>query len=177
MLALEQEWASATRLEMLDLALEGAFYLLGFTLALRGEEIPLTELRGIHSHLNQGLTHEKPHVVITLLGRFKNELGESYHMMPVLATTPRGLEPGKWVSRVLEAYAAKGIRSGYMFRNADGTKVKTKLFEPKFHERLAMVQQLKPDQSGASRPNVTIREHYVDVRLALNPLLAFSNFL
>ncbi len=88
MLALEQEWASATRLEMLDMALEGAFYLLGFTLALRGEETPLTELQGIHSHLNQGLMHKKPHVVITLLGRFKNELGESYHMMPVLATTP-----------------------------------------------------------------------------------------
>ena len=35
----------------------------------------------------------------------------------------------------------------------------------------------KSYQSGASRPNVTIREHYVDVPLALNPLLAFSKFL
>ncbi len=99
----------------------------------------------------------------------------------------------------------------------------TNLFESKFHECLALVQQEKPQlispnlevteeygfsrsfrrggtsvamnngapphvielngrwrkshQSGASRPNVTIREHYVDVRLALNQLLEFSRFL
>jgi hypothetical protein len=63
-------------------------------------------------------------VVITLLGRFKNELRESYHMMPVMTTTPRGLEPGKWVRGVLDAYAKKKIRSGYMFRNADYSKAK-----------------------------------------------------
>ncbi len=97
------------------------------------------------------------------------------------------------------------------------------MFESKFHDRLAQVQQAKPhlfppdlevtedygvsrsfrrggtseatnngapphvielngrwrksNQSGASRPNVTIREHYVDVRLALNQLLEFSRFL
>jgi hypothetical protein len=127
MLEVEKDWETATGVDLFNVAMEGAFYLIAFTLALRGEEIPMVELRGVHSHLTQDLLHQKPHVVITLLGHFKNESGESYHMMPVLATTPRGLEPGKWVSRVLEAYSVKGIRSGYMFRNADGSKAKTKV--------------------------------------------------
>jgi hypothetical protein len=223
MAAVERDWIRASDAARLNLALEGAFYVLAFTLALRGEEIPLIELRGIHRNWNYGMQHAKPHVVITLLGRFKNEIGESYHLMPVLCVTPRGLEPGKWVQRVLEAYAQRNIRSGYMFRNADGTKLRIKTMEPKFHERLYKIKKARPDlidpelevleeygvsrsfrrggtseatnqsappqvvelngrwrksnQSGASRPNVTIREHYTDIRLMLDQLLDFSRFL
>ncbi len=35
----------------------------------------------------------------------------------------------------------------------------------------------KSHQGGARRPNVTIREHYTDVRLVLDQLLEFSRFL
>jgi hypothetical protein len=35
----------------------------------------------------------------------------------------------------------------------------------------------KVNQSGVSRPSITIREHYMDVRLTLKPLLAFTSFL
>jgi hypothetical protein len=41
------------------------------------------------------------HVVIALLGRFKGETGENYHLLPIMDTTPHGLEPGKWVGRLL----------------------------------------------------------------------------
>jgi hypothetical protein len=71
-------------------------------------------------------------VVITLLGRFKNEIGESYHMMPVMTSTSRGLHPRIWVSRVLEEYQRIGIQRGYTYRNLDGTKLKVKVMEPKF---------------------------------------------
>jgi hypothetical protein len=80
----------ATRVEdKLRYALEGAYYVLAFILALRGEEIPLIELCGIHHHLRMGMGHAKSHVKISLLGRLKNEIGASYHLMPVLATTWR----------------------------------------------------------------------------------------
>ncbi len=48
MLGVEQDFA--TGLETLHVALEGAFYLIAFMLALRGEEMPLIELRDINSH-------------------------------------------------------------------------------------------------------------------------------
>jgi len=219
----DQDWESALPPHKLDLALEGAFYTITFTLALRGKEVSLVELRGIRKCWSQGLNHETPHVIIALLGRFKNEIGESHHLMPVLVSTPRGLEPGKWVKRVLEAYEQRNIYSGYMFRKSDSMKKKAKEMERRFHDRLLQIQReqsrlISPEldvveeygvlrsfrrgatsdvtnqgahpsvielngrwrksyQSGASRPSVTIRKHYTDVRLTLNPLLAFSKHL
>jgi hypothetical protein len=219
----DRDWDGAPPPLKLVLALEGAFYTIAYTLALRGEEVPLVELRGIRKCWDQALAHEQPHVVIALLGRLKNEIGECHHLMPVVFHTPRGLEPGKWVKRVLDEYEGRNIRSGYMFWNGDGTKIKIKELESRFHDRLLRVQQEQPrlitpdldvveeygvsrsfrrgatsevtsqgalpsvielngrwrksHQSGASRPNVTIREHYTDVRLTLNPLLAFSKYL
>jgi hypothetical protein len=223
MALLEREWAFAEGDEKLPLALEGCFYVIAYTLALWGEEIPLIEIRGIHKHWKQATTHKKPHVVVTLLGRFKNEVGECYHMMPVLSVTPRGLEPEKWVKRALDKYSKHHIASGYMFRNPDGSKMKPKVMEPKLHDWLEAIKARRPDlinpetevqeeygvsrsfrrgsmsvatnngapdhvielngrwrrvnQSGASRPNITIREHYTDVRLVLDQLLEFSRFL
>lgn len=140
MMAVDQNWADANVLDKHKYALEGIFYVVAFTLAFRGEEVPLIELHGISNHWAQGLQHSTPHVVITLLGHFKNEIRESYHLIPVLYTTPRGLEPGKWVERVLEVYRHHHIYSGYMFRNPDGSKIKAKSMEPKFHERLNVIQ-------------------------------------
>ncbi len=193
--------------DKLRYALEGAYYVLAFILALRGEEIPLIELCGIHHHLRMGMGHAKSHVKISLLGRLKNEIGESYHLMPALSTTPRGLEPGKWTQRVLGEYAKQNVYSGYIFWSPDGTNMKSKNMEPRFFERLVKLQSMRSDlieqkldvmkeygvprtfrrggtskatnqgappqaigidghwrksnQSGASRPNVSIREHYM----------------
>ncbi len=121
------------------MALEGAYYVLGFTLALRGEELPLVELHGTMKYWTQSVQHKKPHIVITPLGRFKNEVGETYHLMPVLFMTPRGLELGKWVNWVLEEYRHRNIQPGFMFRSRDGSKMKNKFIEAKFHDRLEAV--------------------------------------
>jgi len=218
---LESEWQGE---KSLSLALEGAFYVIAFRLALRGEEVEMVEMRGIRRHWDQAMAHEElPHIVIALLGKFKNEVGEAYHWMPMLPTTPRGLKPSLWVKRVLDCYAGQNVFSGYMFRNANGSKLKAKMMEPRFHDRLIQVQHScthlldpeldvveeygvsrsfrrggtseatkngalphvvelngrwrKVNQSGASRPSITIREHYTDVRLTLKPLLAFTSHL
>jgi len=218
---LETEWAFEPGLEV---ALEGAFYTIAFCVALRGEEVEMVKMRGIRKHWDQAMAHEElPNIAKALLGRFKNEMGEAYHLMPMLARTPRGLKRGVWVRRVLDCYTAKKVFSRYMFRNANGTKAKAKLMEPKFHDRLTQVQHNFPhlldpevvvveeygvsrsfrrggtskatsngalphvvelngrwrkvNQSGVSRPSITIREHYMDVRLTLKPLLAFTSFL
>jgi hypothetical protein len=158
---LEKDWENSDPRSRLELALEAAYYLIGFALALRGEEIPLVELRGTSKHWDRSTQHIKPHVVVTLLGRFKSETGECYHMMPVMYTTPRGLETGKWIERVLMEYRRKGVVSGYMFRNPDGSKIRSSSMNHKFHDRLELIQSLKPqlitqdtevrDEYGVSR--------------------------
>jgi len=109
---LDQEWDSAPAQDKLSIGLEGAFYLIACTLALRGKEVPMACLHGIKTHWEQGHSHPTPHVVIALLGNFKNELGTCYHLMPIVSQTPRGLEPGKWVSQVIHEYAIRGIHRG-----------------------------------------------------------------
>ena len=105
----DRDWDEAPPTHKLGLALEGAFYTIAFTLALREEEVPLVEIRGIRKCWAQGVDHETPHVVIAPLGRFKNEIGECHQLMPVLVTTPRDLEPGEWVKRVSDAYEQRHI--------------------------------------------------------------------
>lgn len=219
----DSDWTKAQPQKQLKLALEGTFYTLAYTLALRGEEVPLIELHGLRSHWEKGLNHERPHVVVSLLGRFKNEIGESYHLIPVLTETPCGFQPKKWVKRVIDGYASQGITRGYVFRNSDQSKIKCSSIESKFHSRLEKIKQGHPEliseetdvaeeygvsrsfrrgatseatnrgasaetieltgrwrksnQSGARRPNVTIREHYTDIRLTLNRRLEFSQHL
>jgi hypothetical protein len=71
--------------------------------ALQGQEIPLMDLEATKEFTNCGLNHPdkfERHGVIALHGRFKNELGENCHLMPVVQVTNSGLMPAKWMQRV-----------------------------------------------------------------------------
>lgn len=51
-----------------------------------------------------------------------------------------------------------------------------------YNGALALVTELngrwrKKEQSGASRPSITVREHYMDVQMVLDQLLEFSRYL
>jgi len=82
---MEEEWETeSVHSRRLELALEGAYYVLGLTLALRGEELTLVEMRGVRKYWEEATQHKTPHIVITLMGRLKNEICESYHLMPVM---------------------------------------------------------------------------------------------
>ncbi len=143
---MEEEWETeSVHSQQLDLALEGAYYVLGLTLALRGEELTLVEMRGVRKYWEEATQHKTPHIVITLMGRLKNEICESYHLMPVMCSTPRDLHPEKWTRRVLEEYKCQNILSGYMFRNQDGVRWNNKVIEGKFYGRLEAVRVARPN--------------------------------
>jgi hypothetical protein len=221
---MEKDWnLAATRDERYALAMEGSFYAIAYCCALRGEEVPLSDLYGIASHWKVAQGHPTKHVVVALLGRFKGETGENYHLMPIVDVTTHCLEPGKWIGRLLEIYEFKGIRHGPLFRTSSGQRIKAGDLEPNFFDRLDYVKDLAPHllssvedvreefgvhrsfrrgatseavnagvppdvidsnnrwrqvhQAGASKPSMTMRQHYTDVRLILNHLLKFSQAL
>jgi hypothetical protein len=93
----------------LELAVEGAFYVIAFCCALQGEELPLVDLHGITKHWLQSTTSEPPHIVIAILGRFKGELGENYHLLPIVTITSSGIDNKLWIGRLLEEYAKANI--------------------------------------------------------------------
>lgn len=140
---MEQEWSSPYT-DLFQLAMEGAFYLIAFCCALRGEEVPLVDLYGVKTHWEEGETHPTKHVVIALLGRFKGETGENYHLMCIVDKTNHGLEPRRWIGRLLNLYDSMGIQNGPYFRDNKGQHLRARDFEPKFHERLDFVKAIKP---------------------------------
>jgi hypothetical protein len=205
---LDTEWDQYP-LHRWDIAAEGAFYVIAFCCALRGEELPLVDLHGILKHWDQSVDHDPPHIIIAILGRFKGEIGENYHLLPIITKTSSGIDSKSWVGRLLQEYRKTNITTGPLFRNKAGQKVKAMDFEPRFFDRLEQIQIMRPDlipptddvsedygiyhsfrrgstsevtnkglpsevmdnnnrwrkfyKAGASRPVLSMRDHYSDI--------------
>jgi hypothetical protein len=140
---LEKEWLTPYS-DKWEIAMEGTFYLIAFCCALRGEETPLADLYGILRHWEAGEQNEDKHVVVALLGQFKGETGENYHLLYIVDVTSHGLEPRKWIGQLVSIYQALGIRNGPLFRTKEGDRVKATHFEQRFHDRLEQVKLTKP---------------------------------
>ena len=96
---------------------------------LRGKEIVMMEMSGIVDSYNLSGRAATPHVIVPLLGKFKNEeVLVRHHKLPLVAVTRSGLEPRKWMGRLLETNLEKGMRRGFVFRNPDGTNAKASYF-------------------------------------------------
>jgi hypothetical protein len=143
MAVLDKEWEESNTFH-LAIAREASFYLITFCCALRGEEVVLTDLFGTQKYWEQGSQSTESHVVVALLGRFKGETGEVYHLLPIVSVTNRGLEPRKWIGRLLTIYQNLGINHGPLFRTQTGQRMKARDFEPKFFDRLEYVKAVKP---------------------------------
>ena len=80
---------------------------------LRGHEGFLVDLHGLRTHLNDGrLDAEDPHVVVPLLGRFKNEVGERFHLILLASTTRSGLTPRMWLEALVRVQEDEGRIQG-----------------------------------------------------------------
>ncbi len=143
MVVLDREWEESNAGDQ-SIALGASFYLIAFCCALRGEEVVLTDLFGIQKYWEQGQQSTESHVVVTLLGSFKGETGEVYHLLPIVSTTSRGLEPRKWIGCLLTSYQSMEINHGPLFRTPTGQRMKAQDFVPRFFDRLEYVKASKP---------------------------------
>lgn len=141
---LEAEWESHPDRHF-ALASEGAFYVIAFCCALRGEEVPLADLLGTRKHWATSTSNNPPHIVIALLGRFKGEIGENYHLLPIVTKTASGIDNKKWIGRLLDEYSAMNIVNGPLFRKGQAQRIKAIDYEPTFFDRLEQVQSMRPD--------------------------------
>jgi hypothetical protein len=135
----------------------GVFCLAGYARALRGEEITKIELGGVRQHFMDDGTSATPHVMFTLVGRFKGEQGERHLFMPVAAITGSGLEVRKWTERLLQAKDKRGVVAGFMFARRDGSRAKSSDFEMDIAYSLIWVQNHCP---GVIPKEVDIYAHF-----------------
>jgi hypothetical protein len=126
---------------------QALFGVLVFCGALRGEEVPLMDFESTKEFTMSGLEHPedaKKHAVIALHGRFKNELGERCHLMPVVSVTSSGLMPTKWIKRMIDWYDQTGVTRGPVFRNGSGMRARQSQFVYSIFSRLVRVSEERP---------------------------------
>ena len=116
----EDRWVTAgeNRVVQKGILFPALLSVVAFCCALRGEELPLMRLFETQAHLKEAMEHPTmPHVIVVLMGRMKNEVSENNHIMPLVMITKTGIQPGKWIQRMVKWYADDGITTGWVFRN------------------------------------------------------------
>lgn len=137
----------------------GTLLLVGFVLSLRGPECFMVEAHGLMSHNHYGTEadEEIPFVVIPLLGKFKNEDGERWHLMLSVSKTASGFEVRKWIDALVEVLQAENNLSGPAFCHPNGQMVRALDVDLEFHAMLERVQEESPH---LIEPGIDVRESF-----------------
>jgi hypothetical protein len=132
----EKDWIAVTRdglatdAEISEVLFPALFAVTAFCGALRGEEVPLMDLAATKEFTEAGMAtvmEERRHGVMALHGRFKNEVGEKCHLMPIVEVTDSGLMPVKWMNRMIAWYDSHDVDRGPVFRTRDGKRARQKV--------------------------------------------------
>jgi len=118
---IEKEWVVADHRERSDLAAIGAYAVFAFCGLFRGPEVFLVDLHRLIKYTDENLkVNGKEFIILPLLGRFKNELGDQYHLTPLIAETRSGIKVKLWAQRLIEARRSELRSRGPAFGNEDG---------------------------------------------------------
>ncbi len=122
-----------------DPSIAGEFFKVGAAIAmavwasLRESEVFMMELATLRKHIHLGKggvvpldplkagidLSTTPHVIITLLGEFKGELGYKYHLMSLASTTTSGIELRWWIETLIRIREDEGCITGPAFGHKD----------------------------------------------------------
>lgn len=157
----EKRWivAGANLMAQQMVIFPALFTIVAFCCGLRGEELPLLSLCGVRRHLDRAKNHPThPHVVIALLGRFKSEVSQKYHLMPIVLKTKTGLEPALWINRMVIWYEQRGLVRGWVFRNfKTGDAARSSEYE---WDILMEIEKVQKETVGIIDKKVNVLEEY-----------------
>ena len=80
----------------------------------------LADLRGTKIHLASGREREGDvgsYIIIFLMGRFKGEMGEMYHLTPLASTTDSVIEVRKLIVLFILSLLKKGTNNGSIYQD------------------------------------------------------------
>ena len=143
----EVEWTQVTdaavKSELASIAL---YCVIAFCGSFRGHEVFLVDLFGLLKY-EESLSKagDRSHCVIPLLGKYKGETGERYHLTPLAYTTKTGLQLGLWVSRVCMHRRAEGRSHGPVFADRWGNMVNPRVFETHILGKLQIIKESHGD--------------------------------
>jgi len=121
------------------------FMLAAFGAGLRGEEVPLISLDGLLTFWDESRLDEDSHVMLTLKGRFKGEVDERWHLVPISDATRSGLPFRKWMERVLHRRVNLQDReSGWLFQDRRGARLKFGRYDPLYRALVDQARERHP---------------------------------
>jgi hypothetical protein len=144
---LDDEWEGVgSTKQRAQVAALGAYSVIAFCGSFRGNEVFTVDLHGLIKYGKDRLIAAgKEYVMIPLLGRFKNEVGDQYHLTPLIATTRSGLNIRLWVNHLIEVRQAAQQLRGPAFADAKSGRVHVDWFERELLERFQSIQSRRPD--------------------------------
>ena len=155
---LEYEWLNSSPPPRDDILGACTYAHLCYCGSLRGNEGFQLDLGGLRSFIERGkFDSVHPHVVAPLLGRFKGEDGERYHLILLSSVTQSGLQPRKWLERLVSRRREQGKASGPAFSDINGDVVSSSVYENIILETLKSIQDSRPDLIG---PELDVFESY-----------------
>jgi len=140
---LESDWASAQTLGCQDkelIGMLGAYVVIAFCGSFRG----CFWLTCMEPKYLAAVDLPPDTIIIPLLGRFKGETGERYHLTPLAAVTSSGIQVRSWVKRLVETKVSRGSVRGPLFGDEMGLVVKAKTIEMELMERLQGIKETEP---------------------------------
>lgn len=139
----------------------GSFMSTAFVCALRGNEGFMVESKGLQEMIELGKNErdlELSHVVIPLLGRFKNEDGEMWHVMVSTNETGSGIKVRFWLELLVEVLRKEDhVGLGPAFCDKDGKMTSYWDMNNQFVMELERVQESHPDLIDQT---IEVGDHY-----------------
>jgi len=143
---LDKEWNTGVGLRKEQATLMGAYSVIAFCGSFQGHEVCLVDLHGLIKYARMDLVEGgHKYVLIPLLGRFKNEDGECYHLTPLAWSTASGLQVGLWVEHLVDLKLTHGLQRGPTFSDHRGHPLDTRWLELELLDRLHIIQGERPD--------------------------------
>ena len=123
-----------------------AVLVIGFCGALRGGEILLMEATEFCKRIDAGRSDKQQHVLVPLMGRFKNELGERNVLLALVESTKSGIQVRRWLDRLAMILKLEGRDTGEpspAICDQNGYVLTTKVLEKELHGLLNILQEKK----------------------------------
>ena len=155
---IKSEIKEATGWNKYELIMAGAYSSVCFCGSFRGHEVFLTDLAGLIKYKKEtDQSGRDDYIILPLLGRFKGETGERYHLTPLAANTKSGIQTGLWIMLLLRMHEKLGNERGPAFIDKYGNRMTSKQMQPIILNALLRVQSKK---NHIISPTVEVLEEY-----------------
>ncbi len=146
------------------LIMTGAYLAITFGYSLRGNEGFWVDCERLCKHIQVGkYDGRQPHVLIPLLGRFKSEVGERMHVIPLVNVTRSGIAIRTWVERLVATLKGEGKTDCPAFCDDEGYQLYASTLESVIHPILRKMQR-DPSHKDVIPPSLDVTLWYLLAR-------------